>query len=32
MPWQNFARLTDTEVKALWMFLKTVPVKEEGGR
>ncbi len=32
MPWQNFSQLNDTEVKALWMFLKTVPVKEAGGR
>jgi mono/diheme cytochrome c family protein len=32
MPWQNFSKLTDTEVKALWMFLKTVPAKEVGNR
>jgi mono/diheme cytochrome c family protein len=32
MPWQNFSHLNDTEVKALWMFLKTVPMKEAGGR
>lgn len=25
MPWQQFARMSDTEVKALWAFLQTVP-------
>ncbi len=32
MPWENFSHLTDTEVKALWAFLRTVPPKEAGGR
>lgn len=27
MPWQQFARMSDTEVKALWAFLQTVPPK-----
>ncbi len=27
MPWQNLANMTDTELKALWMFMKTVPAK-----
>jgi mono/diheme cytochrome c family protein len=25
MPWQQFARMSDTEVKALWAYLQTVP-------
>ena len=28
MPWKQFARMTDTEVKALWAFLRTVPAKD----
>ncbi len=32
MPWQNFSHLTDTEVKALWAYLKTVPPKPAGNR
>jgi mono/diheme cytochrome c family protein len=32
MPWENFSKLTDTELKALWMYMKTVPAKEYGGR
>ena len=29
---ENARQMTDTEVKALWMFLRTVPAKETGGR
>jgi mono/diheme cytochrome c family protein len=32
MPWQNFSRLTETEVKALWMYLKSAPPKPYGNR
>lgn len=32
MPWQKFAQLNDTEVKALWAYLKTVPAKAYGNR
>ena len=28
MPWKQFARMSDTEVKALWAFLQTVPAKD----
>lgn len=27
MPWKNLANMNDTELKALWMFMKTVPPK-----
>jgi cytochrome c553 len=32
MPWQQFARMSDTEVKALWAFLQTVPAKATAKR
>jgi mono/diheme cytochrome c family protein len=32
MPWRNFSRMTDMEVKALWMYLKTAPIRAAGGR
>ncbi|MDH4246392.1 MAG: cytochrome c [Deltaproteobacteria bacterium] len=32
MPWENFSKLTETEVKAMWMFISTLPAKAEGGR
>ena len=25
MPWNNFSQMTDVELKALWLYLKTVP-------
>lgn len=25
MPWKNFAKFTDDELKAIWLFLKSVP-------
>jgi mono/diheme cytochrome c family protein len=30
MPWPNFSGLTDAEVKALWLFLRSVPAKPFG--
>jgi len=27
MPWQAFARLSDTELDAMWAFLQTVPAR-----
>jgi len=30
MPWTNFSNMTDTEVKALWAYLHTLPPKPEG--
>lgn len=32
MPWKNFSQLTDTEVKALWVYLTSVPAKPFGNR
>lgn len=32
MPWKVYANMTDTEVHALYAFLKTVPAKPFGGR
>ena len=32
MPWPNFGQMTDTELKALWMYLSQVPSKKEGNR
>ncbi|RFC35272.1 MAG: Cytochrome C oxidase, cbb3-type, subunit III [Candidatus Nitrotoga sp. SPKER] len=32
MPWKNFSLMTDVELKAIWMFLKTIPAKETGNR
>ena len=28
MPWKSFARLTDDELKAIWLYLKSVPAVE----
>jgi mono/diheme cytochrome c family protein len=32
MPWKAFGQMTDTELKALWLFLQSVPPKEYGNR
>lgn len=32
MPWRLAKEMTDVETKALYLFLKTVPAKEAGGR
>lgn len=32
MPWKNFGKMTDDELKAVWMFLQTLPAKEAGTR
>jgi mono/diheme cytochrome c family protein len=32
MPWKNFGKMTEDELKATWMFLKTLPTKEAGTR
>ena len=29
MPWKSFARLTDDELKAVWLYLRIVPTVEE---
>ena len=30
MPWQAYGRMTDTELKAIWAYLQTVPPLEKG--
>jgi cytochrome c553 len=32
MPWKEFAKMDDTELRALWAFLRTVPAKPFGQR
>lgn len=32
MPWRDLAHLTDREVAALWLYLRTVPARPEGHR
>ena len=28
MPWDHFAQMTDDELKAVWLYLKSVPAAE----
>jgi cytochrome c553 len=30
MPWQAYGRMSDTELKAVWAYLQTVPPREKG--
>jgi hypothetical protein len=30
MPWQSYGQMTDTELKAVWAYLRTVPAVEKG--
>lgn len=32
MPWRIYSRMTDTELKAVWAYLRTVPPREKGNR
>jgi mono/diheme cytochrome c family protein len=32
MPWESIAKLTDDELKAIWLFLQSLPPKEYGNR
>lgn len=32
MPWKNYAQMTDDELSALWLFVKSVPAKPAGNR
>lgn len=32
MPWRNFSRMTDTELRALWRHLASLPPRPAGGR
>ena len=31
MPWKNFGQMTDDELKAVWMYLQSLPALEQGG-
>jgi hypothetical protein len=31
MPWKYFGQMTDDELKALWMYLQSLPAQEQGG-
>jgi len=31
MPWKYFGKMTDDELKALWMYLHSLPALEQGG-
>lgn len=31
MPWESFGQMTDDELKALWMFLESLPAMPQGG-
>jgi hypothetical protein len=30
MPWKAYEQMTDTEIKAVWAYLRTVPALEKG--
>jgi mono/diheme cytochrome c family protein len=30
MPWQSYGRMSDTEIKAVWAYLRTVPPRAKG--
>lgn len=30
MPWRTLARMTDTELRAMWLYLRTLPARELG--
>ncbi|MDH4124844.1 MAG: c-type cytochrome [Gammaproteobacteria bacterium] len=32
MPWRAYAQMTDTEIRALWAYLETIPAVEKGAR
>ncbi|HEX7051842.1 MAG TPA: cytochrome c [Longimicrobiales bacterium] len=32
MPWANVGQMTDDEIRALWMYLRSAPRRETGGR
>jgi len=31
MPWQNFGQMTDDELKAVWLYLQSLPALPQGG-
>lgn len=32
MPWQIYAQMTDTEIRAMWSYLQTIPAAAKGAR
>ena len=32
MPWKSFAKMTDSEITAIWLYLKSVPPKPTGNK
>ncbi len=32
MPWTTFGQMTDDELKAMWLYLQSLPAKETGKR
>lgn len=32
MPWKNYARMSDQELRAIWLFVASVPAREAGTR
>lgn len=31
MPWKNFSQMTNDELKAIWLYLQSLPAREQGG-
>ena len=31
MPWQSYGQMTNDELKALWLYLQSLPALERGG-
>ncbi len=31
MPWKEYGQMTDDELNALWLFLQSLPAREQGG-
>jgi hypothetical protein len=32
MPWKTFGKMTDDELKAVWMYLQSLPARQPGGQ
>jgi hypothetical protein len=32
MPWRSYASMSDLDLKALWLYLRSVPPKASGGK
>jgi len=31
MPWKNFGQMTDDELRSIWLYLQSLPAREQGG-